>query len=129
VRLIGGILGNVLIWTQTVVYPVYKPTDAARGLNPLSDQNLAGAAMMVEQMFLTILLLGWLFYRFALQDEQRQALMDLATERGVELSDDRAARAAAAGAGERLRERLLGAETPEPTAAESSDAGAETPTR
>ncbi len=107
VRLIGGILGNVLIWTQTVVYPVYKGSDGARGLNPLSDQNLAGAAMMVEQMFLTILLLGWLFYRFALQDEQRQALLDLATRRGVELSDDRAARAAAAGASERLRERLL----------------------
>ncbi len=107
VRLIGGILGNVLIWTQTVVYPVYKDSDAARGLNPLSDQNLAGAAMMVEQMFLTILLLGWLFYRFALQDEQRQALLDLANRRGVELSDDRAARAAAAGTSERLRERLL----------------------
>ena len=108
VRLIGGILGNVLIWTQTVVYPVYKPSDAARGLNPLSDQNLAGAAMMIEQMFLTILLLGWLFYRFALRDEQRQALLDLATKRGVELSDDRAARAAAAGASDRLRDRLLG---------------------
>jgi cytochrome c oxidase assembly factor CtaG len=111
VRLIGGILGNVLIWTQTVVYPVYKPSDAARGLNPLSDQNLAGAAMMIEQMFLTILLLGWLFYRFALRDEQRQALMDLATQRGVELSDERAARAAAAGASDRLRERLLGVGT------------------
>lgn len=107
VRLIGGILGNVLIWTQTVVYPVYKASDAARGLNPLSDQNLAGAVMMVEQMFLTILLLGWLFYRFALQDEQRQALLDLANRSGVELSDDRAARAAAAGASDRLRKRLL----------------------
>lgn len=107
VRLIGGILGNVLIWTQTVVYPVYKASDATRGLNPLSDQNLAGAVMMVEQMFLTILLLGWLFYRFALQDEQRQALLDLANRTGVELSDDRAARAAAAGASDRLRERLL----------------------
>jgi cytochrome c oxidase assembly factor CtaG len=151
VRLIGGILGNVLIWTQTVVYPVYKPTDAARGLNPLSDQNLAGAAMMVEQTFLTILLLGWLFYRFALQDEQRQALLDLANKRGVELTDDRAARAAAAGASERLRERLLGgpeiletaddipggsteirertADNPEPTPGQRSDAGAETPAR
>jgi cytochrome c oxidase assembly factor CtaG len=108
VRLIGGILGNVLIWTQTVVYPVYNSSDATRGLNPLSDQNLAGAAMMIEQMFLTILLLGWLFYRFALRDEQRQALMDLATRQGIELSDERAARAAAAGASDRLRDRLLG---------------------
>ena len=141
VRLIGGILGNVLIWTQTVVYPVYKPSDAARGLNPLSDQNLAGAAMMIEQMFLTILLLGWLFYRFALQDEQRQSLLDLATRRGIELSDERAARAASAGASDRLRERLLGVgaviddpagENPEPpagpAAGETRDPGAETPT-
>ena len=82
VRLIGAVLGNVFIWSQTVFYPVYKSSDAARGLNPLSDQNLAGAAMMIEQTILTILLLGWLFYRFALQDEQRQELMDLAAARG-----------------------------------------------
>lgn len=109
VRLIGAVLGNVLIWTQTLLYPVYKSTDVARGLNPLSDQNLAGGVMMVEEMILTIILLGWLFYRFALQDEQRQALMDLADGRGIELSDERAARAAQAGAeaSERLRERLL----------------------
>lgn len=107
VRLIGGILGNILIWTQTVVYPVYKASDAARGLNPVSDQNIAGAIMMVEQMILTILLLGWLFYRFALQDEQRQALMDLAAQRGISLSDERAARAAIAGRADGLRERLL----------------------
>jgi cytochrome c oxidase assembly factor CtaG len=152
VRLIGAVLGNVLIWTQTVLYPVYKSSDAARGLNPISDQNLAGAVMMVEQMFLTILLLGWLFYRFAVQDEERQALLDLATNRGVELSEDRAARAAAAGASDRLRERLLGAgakmpetndETPapstelpdptadsaEPTAGVAHDPGASTPAR
>lgn len=107
VRIIGGILGNVLIWTQTVLYPVYKASDAARGLNPLSDQNIAGAVMMVEESILTILLLGWLFFRFALQDEQRQALVDLANQRGIALSDERAARAAAAGTSERLRERLL----------------------
>lgn len=107
VRIIGSILGNVLIWTQTVLYPVYRASDAARGLNPLSDQNIAGAVMMVEESILTILLLGWLFFRFARQDEERQALMDLAAERGIELSDERAARAAAAGTGDRLRERIL----------------------
>jgi len=107
VRLIGGVLGNVFIWAQTVFYPVYKASDGARGLNPLSDQNLAGAVMMVEQMILTILLLGWLFYRFAVQDEQRQALMDLAAQRGIALTDERAARAAAAGRAEGLRERLM----------------------
>ena len=49
VRLAGAVLGNVLIWSQTIFYPVYRATDASRGLNPLSDQNLAGAVMMVEE--------------------------------------------------------------------------------
>jgi putative membrane protein len=107
IRLVGAVLGNALIWTQTIVYPVYKSSDAARGLNPLSDQNLAGAAMMIEQMFLTIVLIGWLFLRFAREDDERQGLLDLAAGRGVALSDARAARAVAAGAGNRLRERLI----------------------
>jgi len=107
VRFTGAVLANVLIWAQTVFYPVYRASDAKRGLNPLSDQNLAGGVMMVEQIILTTLLLAWLFYRFARQDEERQALVDLALDRGIELSNDRAARAAAAGTGERLRQRLL----------------------
>lgn len=107
VRLVGGILGTVLIFIQTVAYPVYQTSDAARGLSPLSDQDVAGGLMMIEQMILTILLLGWLFYRFVIQDEQRQSLLDLASERGVALTDERAARAAAAGRAAQLRHRLL----------------------
>ena len=107
VRLIGAVLANVLIWSQNVFYPVYNSTDATRGLNPLSDQNLAGGVMMVEETLLTVLLLAWLFYRFAMQDEERQSLMDFAAEHGIELSDERAARAARAGRGAALRERLL----------------------
>jgi cytochrome c oxidase assembly factor CtaG len=107
VRLIGAVLANVLIWGQTVFYPVYRETDAARGLNPLSDQNAAGGVMMVEQVILTTAFLGWLFYRFAIREEERQSLMDLASRRGVELTDERAARAAAAGTSARLRERLV----------------------
>jgi cytochrome c oxidase assembly factor CtaG len=107
VRFTGAVLANVLIWSQTVLYPVYRTTDAARGLSPLSDQNLAGGVMMVEESILTVVLLGWLFFRFAAQDEQRQELMDLAAARGIELSDERAARAARAGRAGALRERLL----------------------
>jgi cytochrome c oxidase assembly factor CtaG len=109
VRFIGAVLANVLIWAQTVFYPVYKPTDAAHGLSALSDQNLAGGVMMIEQIILTTVLLGWVFYRFARQDEERQALLDFAAEHGVELSNERARRAAQAGAAERLRERILAA--------------------
>ena len=107
VRFTGAILANILIWGQQVYYPVYNASDARRGLNPLSDQNVAGGLMMVEQIVLTTLLLGWLFYRHAQQDEERQELLDLATDRGVELTDERAARAAAAGQTDRLRERLI----------------------
>ncbi len=116
VRFTGAVLGNVLIWAQTIFYPVYKATDAAKGLNALSDQNLAGGLMMIEEMILTTILLGWLFYRFAQQDEERQALMDFAQEHGVELSEDRARRAAFAGTTARLRERLEGEQrAPSPT--------------
>jgi putative membrane protein len=107
VRFAGAVVANVLIWAQTVLYPVYLSTDAARGLNPLSDQNIAGGVMMVEQIVLTTILLGWLFYRFAIRDEERQSLLDLANRQGVELSHERAARAAAAGTTARLRERLV----------------------
>ena len=109
VRFIGGVLGNVLLWTQQVIYPVYNASDAARGLNPLSDQNIAGGVMMIEEIILTILLLGWLFYRLAVQDDERQGLLDLASAQGFELSNARATRAAAAGgaAAEHLRERIL----------------------
>jgi hypothetical protein len=68
--------------------------------------------MMVEQMILTILLLGWLFYRFAIPEEQRQSLLGLASERGLELTNERAARAAGGGT-TRLRERLLRAPAPD----------------
>lgn len=118
VRLVGGILGTVFIFIQTVIYPVYSASDGARGLNPLSDQNVAGGVMMIEQMLLTILLLGWLFYRFAIEDEQRQSLLDLASERGVELTSERAARAAAAGTSGRLRQRLLRVPAQPPHAAD-----------
>ena len=109
VRFIGAVLANVLIWAQTIFYPVYKPTDAARGLSALSDQNVAGGVMMIEQIILTTVLLGWIFYRFARQDEERQSLLDLAAEHGVELSDERAKRAALAGTTDRLRDRILAA--------------------
>jgi cytochrome c oxidase assembly factor CtaG len=107
VRLLGAILANVLIWGQTVFYPVYDARDATRGLSPLSDQNLAGGLMMIEESLLTVILLAWLFFRFAVRDEQRQELVDLAAEHGVALSEERAARAAAAGETARLRERIL----------------------
>lgn len=109
VRFVGALLANALIWTQTVFYPVYRAGDAARGLSPLSDQNAAGALMMVEQVLLTTALLTWLFLRLIGRDEQRQDLLDLAALSGVPLSEERAARAVEAEAVGRLRDHLLSA--------------------
>ena len=44
--------------------------------------------------------------RTAREGEERQALLDLARQRGVELTDARAARAVAAGRGAELRQRI-----------------------
>jgi cytochrome c oxidase assembly factor CtaG len=106
VRFAGAALANAFIWAGTVFYPYYDGRDVHYGLNPLSDQNVAGAIMMLEQIILTTLLLAWLFMRAAVQDEERQALLDLADSRGVALTPERAARAAASGSAERLRRRL-----------------------
>jgi hypothetical protein len=51
-------------------------------------------------------LLGWLFMRSAREGEERQALLDLAAQRGIELTERRATRAVAAGRGAELRARL-----------------------
>ncbi|HEX4719920.1 MAG TPA: cytochrome c oxidase assembly protein [Thermoleophilaceae bacterium] len=107
VRFAGAVLANAFIWAGTVFYPYYDGRDVRYGLKPLSDQNVAGAIMMIEQIILTTLLLAWLFGRAARQDEERQELLDLAEKRGVALSDARAARAAASGGAARMRERLL----------------------
>ncbi len=109
VRFLGAVLANALIWGQSVFYPVYQSPDVARGLSPLSDQNLAGGVMMIEQILLTTAFLVWLFARLMRRDEQRQSLLDLSARRGVPLAGERAERAVAAGpvAADRLRERLL----------------------
>lgn len=108
VRFAGAVLANAFIWAGSVFYPVYDGRDGRYGVSPLSDQNVGGAIMMIEQIILTTALLGWLFARAARQDEDRQSLLDLAHDQGIELSDARATRAAASGSGARLRERLLG---------------------
>jgi putative membrane protein len=54
----------------------------------------------------TVVLLGWLFLKAARESEERQKLVEYASEHGLELSEQRAARAVAAGRGEELRRRL-----------------------
>src|SRR5919107_924397 len=106
VRLTGAVLGNVFVFGGHVFYGVYAAGERAHGLSPGADQNAAGAIMMVEGSLLTLALFAWLFARSAREGEERQALLDLARDRGVELSEARAARAVAAGRGAELRQRI-----------------------
>ncbi|HEX5930016.1 MAG TPA: cytochrome c oxidase assembly protein [Solirubrobacterales bacterium] len=109
VRFAGAILGNVLMWSGSVLYPIYAPGQAYWGIAPLADQSTAGVVMMVEGTFLGLGLLAWVFFEAAREGTEKQRLLDLAHERGVELDDERAQRAVAAGHGGRLERQLIAA--------------------
>ena len=103
VRLIQSVLANALLWSSGVLYPRYAAGQAEWGISAANDQSAAGAIMMIEGSIVTIGLFCWLFLRAARESDERQALVELAAARGVELSEERAARAVAAGRGEALR--------------------------
>jgi putative membrane protein len=106
VRLAGTVLGNIFLWSGTIFYPYYLGGEARFHISPLADQSIAGAIMMIEESILTLGLFCWLFLRTARESEERQELLDFASQRGLELSDARAARAVSAGRGAELRRRL-----------------------
>jgi putative membrane protein len=110
VRLIQSVLANALLWSGGVLYPRYAAGEAYWGITPTNDQSAAGAIMMIEGSLVTIGLFCWLFLRAARESEERQSLVELAAAQGVELSEERAARAVAAGRGDALRRRIMDGE-------------------
>jgi cytochrome c oxidase assembly factor CtaG len=106
VRLTSALLGNIFLWSGSVFYPDYRAGQASWDITPLQDQGAAGTIMMIESSVVTVVLLGWLFVKTARESEERQELLELASARGLELSERRAARAVASGRGEELRRRL-----------------------
>jgi putative membrane protein len=107
VRFAGAILGNVLMWSGSVLYPVYAKGEAYWHISAQADQSTAGALMMVESTFLLLGVLAWVFLDVAKQGVEKQRLLDLAYERGIPLDERRAHRAVAAGHGARLEQRLM----------------------
>jgi len=107
VRFAGAILGNVLMWSGTVLYPIYAPGERYWGISAVADQSTAGVVMMVEGTFLALGLLAWVFFEASREGIEKQRLLDLAHDRGVELDDARAQRAVAAGHGDRLEKQLI----------------------
>src|ERR1044072_3784504 len=93
VRFAGAILGNVLMWTGSALYPVYPPGGRYWGVSPLADQSTAGVVMMVEGTFLGLGLLAWFFFEWSREGIERQRLPDLAVERRGEVDEGRAQRA------------------------------------
>jgi cytochrome c oxidase assembly factor CtaG len=100
-------LANILMWSGTVLYPFYVASDRAHGIEPLTDQSIAGVVLMVQSVMLMLGILAWLVLRWAREDTERQELLDLASARGIALDERRAGRAVAAGRGAELRRRLL----------------------
>jgi putative membrane protein len=109
VRFSGAILGNVLMWSGSVLYPVYAAGERYWGISPIADQSTAGVVMMVEGTFLGLGLIAWFFFEASREGIEKQRLLDLALARGVELDEARAQRAVAAGQGARLERQLTGA--------------------
>ena len=72
----------------------------------LSNLSTAGVVMMIEGSFVTLGLLAWFFIAWSKHVEERQALLDYAESKGLELDEGRAGRAVAAGRGQELAERL-----------------------
>ena len=76
VRLVATVLGNVFIWSGTVIYHTYDVAGTHHGVTALEDQGIAGTIMMVEGSLITIGALAWLFLKLAAEGELRQRLLE-----------------------------------------------------
>lgn len=84
VRALGcAILANILIWSGTPFYPAYRAGEAAWGIEPLLDQQIGGAIMLVWGAAITIVLFSWVFLRWLREAELRQSLLDAGGEERV----------------------------------------------
>ena len=90
VRLLEAVLANILIWSGTVLYPDYAPTEADWDISPLADQGAAGNLMMIWTGVVTLGLFTWLFIGAANRSAEKQELIELAEAHGVELDPARA---------------------------------------
>lgn len=106
VRFAGAILGNVLMWSDSVLFPIYSHGERYWGISPIADQSTAGVVMMIEGTFLALGVLAWVFFEVAREGIEKQRLLDLAQDRGVPLDERRAQRAVAAGHASLLEKRI-----------------------
>ena len=65
-------LGLYLTWSGTAIYTYYQHVPRIWGLSPLSDQNVGGAIMMVEQSLTFVIVLAAVFIRLLVRSEEEQ---------------------------------------------------------
>jgi cytochrome c oxidase assembly factor CtaG len=99
-------MANLFMWSGVVFYPIYAESEQAGGISALTDQGIAGAVLAAQSAVIMISVLAWILLSWAKEDTERQELIDLADRLQVPLSEERAKRAAAAGRGAELRERI-----------------------
>jgi putative membrane protein len=76
-------LGLWLTWTSTVAYTYYEHVPRIWGLSAITDQNVGGAIMMVEQSVLLVSVLAVLFGRMLAQSEQEELRRERLEERAA----------------------------------------------
>lgn len=76
-------LGLYLTWTSSVAYSYYETVPRIWGLSPITDQNVGGAIMMVEQSVLLVTVLAVLFGRMLAQSEQDEVRRERLEERAA----------------------------------------------
>ena len=78
-----GVLGLYLTWSKSVAFTYYESVPRIWDLTAISDQNVGGAIMMVEQALVLMLVFCLLFVKMLTQSEEaerrRERLEDAAT--------------------------------------------------
>jgi cytochrome c oxidase assembly factor CtaG len=76
-------LGLYLTWTSSVAYSYYEHVPRVWGLSAITDQNVGGAIMMIEQSLVLVTVLAILFGRMLAQSEQDEVRRERLEERAA----------------------------------------------
>ena len=76
VRALTATLGYIFMMGSRPYYSWYAHVSRLAGASPVTDQTIAGEIMLLEGMFVTLIVLGWLLGRFIGDHDLRQTLLE-----------------------------------------------------